>query len=175
MGRYEDFQSVTRHALRHSCKTLGLPLDASSEAELLAEYGRLAAFPDVAQALSSLGRFTRAILSNGSPAMLEAVLRHSGLSRHFDHVLSVDAVQIYKPHPKVYQFAADQLGTGPGEIGFVSSNFWDISGAASFGFRTFWLNRSRGLADELGQQPQLIVSDLSELVAHLLREDPYQA
>jgi 2-haloacid dehalogenase len=115
------------------------------------------------------------ILSNGSPVMLEAVLRHSGLSSHFDQVLSVDAVQIYKPHPRVYRFAADRLGMGPGEIGFVSSNFWDISGAASFGFRTFWLNRSQGLADELGQQPEAIVSDLSELAAHLLGENLHQA
>jgi 2-haloacid dehalogenase len=105
-----------------------------------------------------------AILSNGSPNMLRAVVNSNGLSETFECVLSVDTLKFYKPHPAVYQQAADQLKVPKEAIGFVSSNFWDVAGATSFGFQTFWLNRAQLPADELGVTPTATLQTLADLV-----------
>lgn len=167
MGRYEDFERVTADALGHACLALGVSLDEETRAALMDAYLRLAPHPEVPAALAALAAHARAILSNGSPRMLEAVVRHAGLQAAFDAVLSVDALKIYKPHPSVYQLAVDRLGVGANDIGFVSSNFWDISGAAAFGFRTFWINRSGHVPDRLGYQPVAMLSSLDQLAAQL--------
>ncbi len=163
MGRYEDFESITRAALAHSCKTLGLRLDGVASQAMLEEYRHLATYPEVPSALQSLRGTKLAILSNGSPEMLQAVVRNGGLEALFQAILSVDSLRIFKPHPSVYQLAVDRLGVRRESIAFVSSNFWDASGARSFGFRTFWINRAAAQPDELGYPPHRELKGLDEL------------
>ena len=167
MGRYEDFERVTSDALSHSGAALGLTLDGEARSALMNAYLHLSPYAEVPGALSSLASRKRAILSNGSPRMLEAVVGNAGLAGAFDAILSVDALKVFKPHPSVYQLAVDRLGVAAAEIGFVSSNFWDVSGAASFGFRTFWINRAGNVPDELGFRPVAVVSGLDQLAALL--------
>lgn len=163
MGRYEEFEAITSDALRYSCRTLGLPLAQTDATALLQSYRNLALFPEVRDALGTLQGRKRAILSNGSPAMLNELVKNTGVADSFDAVISVDELRIYKPWPAVYALVTRRLGVEPAEVGFVSSNFWDIAGATSFGFRTFWINRSAAVRDELGQQPYREISGLDEL------------
>ena len=163
MGRYEDFEAVTAAALRFACAALGLPWSAQSSAALMDQYVRLAPYPEVPGALDALTEHKLAILSNGSPSLLESLVRNTGLASHFAAVLSVDPLRIYKPHPSVYQLAVDQLGIEARDIAFISSNFWDAAGATAFGFRTFWINRSVAKPDELGLEPQAVLSSLDQL------------
>jgi 2-haloacid dehalogenase len=165
MGRYEDFSEVTAAALEHACTALGLSFDDGIRKRLLGAYLSLNPFPDAAPALAALG-LPKAILSNGCPAMLEPAVRHAGLDRVLDAVLSVDAVKAYKPDPRVYQLAADHFGVGRAEIGFVTSNFWDAAGAEAFGFRVFWINRAGTVPDRLGAAPEVLRA-LTELPARL--------
>jgi 2-haloacid dehalogenase len=167
MARYEDFERVTTDALVHATAALGLDLDGDARHALMDAYLHLSPYPEVPGALSALASRKRAILSNGSPRMLEAVVRNAGLATAFDAVLSIDGLKIFKPHPSVYQLAVDKLGVSAADIGFVSSNFWDVSGAASFGFRTFWINRAGNVPDELGFRPAGIVSRLDQLTGLL--------
>lgn len=163
MGRYEDFESVTRAALNYACGSLALALDDPTRQSLMEEYRHLSPYPEVSSALQSLAGRKLAILSNGSPDMLRAVVRNAGFEPLFHAVLSVDLVRVFKPHPRVYQLAVDQLGVPREGIVFVSSNYWDASGATSFGFRTFWINRARAQADALGYAPHCSLKSLDEL------------
>jgi 2-haloacid dehalogenase len=161
MGRYAPFSQVTKEALELSCAALSLPLDGERLGILLAEYRRLSLFPEVKHALEKL-KAKRAILSNGSPDMLDPLVAQSGLA--FDAVLSVDALRIFKPAPQVYQLAVDRLATPREEIGFVSSNGWDAAGAKSFGFRVYWINRADAPVERLGFQPDRVVKSLDEIL-----------
>ena len=157
MGRYEDFWQITRDALTFSCQALGLPCHSEQIDRLMDAYLTLSPFPDSAAALAALVGTPCAILSNGTPEMLRSVVRHAGLERRFEHVLSVDAVKIYKPHPSVYQLAVSHLGVTRHEIVFVSSNGWDVVGAKVFGFQAYWLNRSAAPLEALGVRPDRII------------------
>jgi len=163
MGRYEEFESITRAALTHSCAALGLDLDGAGSRLLLEEYRRLATYPDVHGVLQSLRGVKLAILSNGSPPMLHALVRNAGLDALFNAVLSVDPLRIFKPHPRVYRLAVDTLAVQPDRVAFVSSNYWDACGATSFGLRTFWVNRAGVQPDELGYRPHRILERLDQL------------
>jgi 2-haloacid dehalogenase len=163
MGRYEDFEHVTADALRYACRALGLSLSAEAATALRGEYLGLSLYPDVRDALEKVRGRRLAILSNGSPRMLEAVVQHAGLAGAFEDVISVDRLQIFKPHPSVYQLAVDALATPAATIAFVSSNYWDIAGATTFGFRTYWINRAGAQPDELGCAPTAVLSRLDEL------------
>ena len=161
MGRYVPFSQVTREALVYSCQALGLPIDTDGQQSLMREYLSLSLYPDVKSFLLSCPVGKRAILSNGSPDMLEPLVANSGLS--FDAVLSVDEVKLFKPVPSVYQLAVERLGVKKEEIGFVSSNCWDAAGAKSFGFRVWWINRGGAPVDRLGFPPDAILSTLGDL------------
>ncbi|MDH4095252.1 MAG: haloacid dehalogenase type II [Betaproteobacteria bacterium] len=160
MRRYAPFSQVTREALAYACQALKLPLASQQEDALMQQYLALAAYADVPDALASL-RGRKAILSNGSPDMLDPLVKHSGLA--FDAVLSVDAVKVFKPAPEVYQLAVDRLGVPKDAIGFVSSNCWDALGAKSFGFRVYWINRTGAPVDRLGFQPDGRLASLGDL------------
>jgi len=142
MGRYENFERVTRDSLRWACDNLKLDCDEARVAMLLEEYRRLKTFPEIAATLPRLKGRKLAILSNGTPAMLADLVWHNRLDTVLDATLSVDELKMYKPAPPVYQLAVDRLGVDARQIGFVSSNGWDAGGAKSFGFRTFWINRA---------------------------------
>jgi len=165
MRRYAPFSQITKDALEYCCAALKLPLDAGKADTLWQAYLRLAPYPDVPGALQALAGRKMAILTNGSPDMIDPLVKHSGLK--FDAVLSVDAVKQFKPVPEVYQLAIDRLGVAKESIGFVSSNCWDALGAKSFGFRVYWINRTGAPVDKLGFQPDGLLSTLGDLPAAL--------
>jgi 2-haloacid dehalogenase len=161
MGRYVPFSTVTREALGYACEALKLSLQQDHEEELMGQYLKLETFPDVADAFMKKPAGRIGILSNGSPDMLDPLVKHSGLK--FDAVLSVDEVKVFKPSPKVYQLAVDRFGVAKERIGFVSSNFWDAAGAKSFGFTVYWINRGGLAAERLGFQPDRVLKSLAAL------------
>jgi 2-haloacid dehalogenase len=163
MERYEDFWVVTGQALRYAMRRLGITATEAQVATLMDAYLTLLPFPEVPSALRALAGTPLAILSNGSPRMLESAVRSSGLDGVFAHVLSVDAIAMYKPSPRVYEMASRALGVEPGEILFVSSNGWDVAGASSFGFRTCWCNRVNAPAEELEATPDYEVDRLDAI------------
>ena len=163
MNDYADFWQVTREALVYACRSLGLRSAAAQQEELMQEYLHLEVYPDVTVGLKALPSERLAILSNGSPRMLEEVVENAGLRQAFATLLSVDKVRTYKPRPAVYQLAVEALKLKKREIGFVSSNYWDVAGAAAFGFPAFWLNRSNAVPDELGTAPEATITGLREL------------
>jgi 2-haloacid dehalogenase len=122
----------------------------------------LSPYAEVPQALSSFGEMKKAILSNGSPDMLEPLVAHSGLE--LDAVISVDELKVYKPAPQVYELASRKLRVSREKIGFVSSNCWDALGAKSFGFTVFWVNRARAPLDRLGFEPDRVLERLDEIL-----------
>ena len=171
MDRYEDFWAVTEKALRYACQQLGLSCDPATQRRLLESYYHLAAYPEVPAALARLAvNRTLVILSNGTPQMLAAVTRATGLTAVFDELISVEAVRVYKPSPRVYALLPQRLGVPPGEIGFVSSNAFDITGAKAFGLRTCWVNRQDATPDSLGYPPDVVVRTLAELADRLTAE-----
>ena len=167
MGRYEDFWAVTEAALRFALGRLGIVAGDEAVARLMAAYLSLATFPDVAGALAGLAGTPLGILSNGSPRMLDAAVRSSGLAGTFRHVLSVDAVRAYKPSPTVYELGPRAFGVPAGDILFVSSNAWDVAGAKAFGYGTCWCNRLAAPMDRLGVSPDFEVRTLDEIPGKL--------
>jgi 2-haloacid dehalogenase len=163
MGRYLDFEQVTLDALRAASRALSLSASQENQQHLMEAYLVLQPFPEVKQALSQLARRKRAILSNGSPHMLNATVEHAGLYDLLDAVISVDSLRIFKPHPSVYALVPLRLGVGKEQIGFVSSNYWDVCGAAAFGFNAYWINRANNPPEELGITPVATLSTLNDL------------
>jgi 2-haloacid dehalogenase len=159
----DDFAALTSRALDYALAALAIDLDENARTRLRDAYLTLSPFPDAAAALSALAPRPRWILSNGTAAMLEPLVRASGLGAHLDGVLSVDAAGIFKPSPRVYQLAVDQLRLPAPRIGFVSSNCWDALGAKAFGFTTFWINRLRAPVDRHGAPPDRIIGTLADL------------
>jgi 2-haloacid dehalogenase len=164
MERYEDFARVTEAALRTALAQLHITAGEAQVRQLLDAYLAPTVFPDAKAALEGLGDFPRAILSNGTLAMLEAAVRAAGIESHFAHIISVDRVKTYKPSPKVYQLALDALRLPVSEILFVSSNAWDAAGAKAFGYRVCWCNRSHVEMDGLGFEPDCVVTSLIEML-----------
>ncbi|MEJ2174988.1 MAG: haloacid dehalogenase type II [bacterium] len=169
MGRYLPFSTVTRDALAYACEALGLALDAAQSEALMQAYRALEPYPDVPHALEQLraGGRKLAILTNGSPDMIEPLVRHCKMEQTFDAVLSADALRTYKIAAPVYQLAVDRLGVSPQNIGFVSSNCWDALGAKNFGFHVWWINRQGAPVDRLDAQPDGMLKGLGELPARL--------
>ena len=165
-GHYIDFWTLTERALDHAlarCPTI----DRALRSTLLDGYFKLDAFPDARAALSAIHAkgFKTAILSNGSPRMLDGAVTAAGIAADLDAVLSVDAIRIYKPQPAVYAMAADALGIAPADVVFVSSNRWDVMGATAFGFKCVWVDRAN-LPDEYPEfAPVRVVRELSALPA----------
>lgn len=164
MGRYQNFWYVSDDALSYSLRKLGLGDTLNIRTQILEEYLSLQPFAEVEETLHSLKNISLTILSNGNPEMLLAVVENAGLTGFFAEIISVDQLKIYKPVMDVYQLAIDKLGVDKEEILFVTSNPWDASGAKSFGFHVCWVNRHNEPFDELNVQPDVVVSNLKELV-----------
>ncbi|MFO1352781.1 MAG: haloacid dehalogenase type II [Gammaproteobacteria bacterium] len=164
MGRYADFQQVTEDALDYALDSFDLG-DSGLRRDLMDAYFHLDCYPEVSTVLERLrhGNMRAAILSNGSPAMLEAAVASARLDGLFDAVLSVQEVGIFKPSPRVYQLAVDRLSTQPRAVCFLSSNAWDAAGAASFGFRAVWINRGGQRRERLPDPPEAEIQTLDEL------------
>ena len=189
MGRYEDFSAVTRDALVYTLNCLGLEYDDAAFARVMDRYLHLALYPDALLALEAMAEKKLAILSNGSPDMLNALVRNSGLHRILDAVISVDTNGIFKPAPQAYALIESTLKIPPRDVLFISSNPWDVCGAKAFGLNVAWIERVtpeamalaclesdtlapltmfkaiRTQMDELGFQPDYRIRALSELPA----------
>lgn len=171
MRRHADFAAVTADALDFALEALGRS-DSALRERLLELYQRLGAYPEVPDVLERLKRSGRrlAILSNGSPAMLDAAVRGAGLEGAFEAVLSVEEVGVYKPDPAVYGLATARLGVKAEGVAFVSSNGWDAAGAKAFGFGVVWCNRGSQPRERLGLEPDAEIATLEGLPATLGEE-----
>ena len=189
MRQYRDFAAVTRDSLTYTLKCLGLEYDDASFARIMEKYLHLDLYPDAMLALEAMAEKKLAILSNGSPDMLNALVRHSGLQPILDAVISVDSKRIFKPSPDVYALIESTLKIPPADVLFISSNPWDVCGAKSFGLNVAWIERVtpeamalaclesdtlppstmfkaiRTQMDELGFLPDYRIRALSELPA----------
>lgn len=166
MERYTDFDTLTAHAFDYVAAAHRLTFDAAARAAAIDAWSHLPAFADARATLEALrarGAKT-AVLSNGTPHALARTLATAGLTEHFDAVLSVDTVRKFKPHPAVYRLATERFATSPERIAFVSSNGWDATGAAEFGFSVRWCNRSGAPAETFGEPPERTISSLGELL-----------
>jgi 2-haloacid dehalogenase len=165
-GRHADFWQVTGDALDFALETLAIEKSGLRD-RLMNLYLTLEPFPEVPEVLRRLktAGLRTAILSNGSPMMLDAAVRGSGLGTLVDAVLSVESVGVYKPHPKVYQLAIDRLGIPPAAIAFQSSNAWDAYAASAFGMQVVWCNRYGQRPERLPGKPDRMVRSLAELPA----------
>jgi len=141
MGRYANFNSITRDSLAYSLRVLGLSADADVFDRIMDKYLALDLYPDALATLAAMNDRPHANLSNGSPAALQALVKASGLDRVLHATISVDAVKIFKPSPQAYALIQPALGVDPAEVLFVSSNPWDVCGAKAFGLKVAWIER----------------------------------
>jgi 2-haloacid dehalogenase len=165
-GHYADFWTLTERALDYAFERVPT-VSRALRTNLLDAYLTLDAFADARAALAELKARGRriAILSNGTPRMLDAAVQASGIAALCDAILSVDTVRMYKPRPEVYALVTGRFGVKPDAVVFASSNRWDIMGAASFGFRPVWVNRSRMPEEYPDKPPIRVVHDLSALAS----------
>jgi len=163
-NQHADFRQVTSDALDFTLETLGLE-SAALHARLMDAYHRLDAFPEVPAVLERLQAkgIQTAILSNGTPEMLQTAVSNAGIAGLLDAVLSVEEAGVYKPHPKVYQLAVERLGVERQSISFQSSNAWDAWAASAFGMRVVWCNRYGQRRERLPGRPEYEVRSLDEL------------
>ncbi len=164
MGRYEDFWTLTEQSLDTALATLGID-GGEHRQTLLDAYWRLDCYeevPSVLKALKDNGARV-AILSNGSPQMLDAAVRAAGLDRVFDEVFSTDILKTYKTHESVYELVTNHFRIYPETVSFQSSNRWDVAGATAFGFKTVWLNRIAAPDEYPDLPPAAVLTDLNGL------------
>lgn len=156
--RYADFLQVTNDALGFTLEQLGLSRDAGTMAALLADYRHLRPHPETLAALTALREagLAMAVLSNGTPDMLDDALGNADVRDLLDAVLSVDPLRRYKIAPDVYRLGTNHFGLPASAILFVSSNGWDIGGAGWFGYTTFWINRAGAATERLGITPDFV-------------------
>ena len=168
MDDYTDFWTVTGEALDFALDAVGIRDEAIRD-KLLNAYLTLDAYPEVPEMLAKLkvDGLKTAILTNGSPDMVQGAIDSAGIGDMLDEAFSVDAVKIFKPHDSVYQLAVDGFGLEPNRICFMSSNAWDVAGAANFGFRVVWVNRYGQPPERLPGAAEHTIPDLSHLPALL--------
>jgi 2-haloacid dehalogenase len=163
-GVHAGFWQVTQDGLDYALEAHGMA-DPELRARLLQLYWELEAYPEVPGMLKTLkaGGFTTAILSNGSPDMLEGAVENAGIGDDLDAVLSVETVGVFKPDPSVYALVGDHFGCARREVLFVSSNCWDACAGAGYGFRAVWANRAGEPMDRLPWRPAHVLSDLTAI------------
>ena len=169
LDRYVDFWRITADGLDYALDAHGVD-DAALRDDLLHAYLRLDCYPEAPGVLNTLrgAGLRTAILSNGSPMMLEAAVESAGIGDALDAVISVDELGVYKPSPEVYQLAMDELEIGRDQVSFQSSNAWDAAAAATFGFRVAWCNRFGQARERLPDAPDVEIRTLDELPAIVL-------
>ena len=164
MKRHKDFWQVTEDSLDKSMKTFSI--DSSMKNELLDLYKKLSPYSEVKGVLSSLKekKYKLAILSNGTPALLNELVKSNNLENIFDDLFSVEEVEIYKPDSKVYDMPIKKYQIKAEEIAFLSANTWDVSGGGNYGYNAVWVNRNKNIFDNLDYKPKNEVSDLTQLI-----------
>ncbi len=165
MGDYVEFWKLTGDGLDYAMAALGIK-DKKLRKRLMDIYMRLDAYPEVKGVLKKLNKagIKTAILSNGSPKMLDAAVKNAGIGPLLDDVISVHRLRIYKPHPSVYRLAVKDLKVKAGRICFMSSNAWDAAGAAHYGFRVVWVNRFGQPKELLPGKPEHEIKNLKALL-----------
>ena len=169
MNRYTNYDLITKYALEFACDVYGMK-DEEVKKNILEAHSMLDCYPDVKEVLKALkdaGKIT-SVLSNGSPQKLIIALKNAGVDNLLDSVYSTEQVKTYKPSPAVYEFVEEQLALPRNKICFISSNSWDIAGAASYGFNSVWINRYKRTPEYLPYQADKEISELSELTSILL-------
>jgi 2-haloacid dehalogenase len=164
-GEHTDFWRVTQDGLDWALELRGLSADRALRERLLSLYWQLQAYPEVPQMLRRLkaAGINTAILSNGSPDMLQGAVQSASLAELLDDVLSVESVGVFKPAPQVYDMVLQRFGVAKHHVLFVSSNGWDAAAAASYGFVTAWVNRAGLPIDRLPGQPNHVLQDLTAI------------
>ncbi len=165
MGAYEDFWTVTENSLDYALASYGISENGLRD-DLMNAYLKLSCFDEVMDVLKTLKQhdIQTAILSNGSPAMLEGAVENSGVGEYIDACISVDVVRVYKPTAEVYQLPCTIFGIQPSQVSFQSSNCWDAIGGAHFGYQVAWCNRYGQQLDRLPAKPQVEIQNLTELL-----------
>ena len=166
-GSYIDFWSITQNSLDFALETHDLQNHLELKERLLALYWELQPYAEVSQMLKELKKngIKTAILSNGSPEMLSGAVKSSNLDEDIDEIISVETVKVFKPSAQVYKQVEHIIGCSKSDVLFVSSNGWDIAGAAGFGFKTAWVNRLQDPIDRLPHKPMHIVEDLTSIAS----------
>ena len=164
MKRHKDFWQVTEDSLDKSMRKY--KIDSSMKNELLDLYKILSPFIEVPEVLKSLKekKFKLAILSNGTPALLEQLVKSNNLENLFDDIFSIEEVGIYKPDSKVYDLPIKEYQISKNEVAFLSSNTWDVSGGGNYGYNSIWVNRNQNIFDNLDYNPRYKINNLLELL-----------
>lgn len=167
MDRYENFDELTARAARFAARRLGVPLGEEQIAELVAAWTVMPAFPDALDALRAVHALGGGcgVLTNGTPGTAALALESAGMTGYVDTILSVDAVGVYKPSPRVYAMVGDCYARPAADCILVTANGWDGTGAAEFGMRVAWYNRAGATAETFGVPPTWTIGNLSELAA----------
>ena len=162
---HTDFWEVTQDGLDWALEKCGVDGDAELRERLLALYWELKAYPEVPEMLQTLktAGLDTAILSNGSPDMLDGAVQSAGIETLLDDNLSVQSVGIFKPDSRVYDLVGQRFGCAKDEVLFVSSNGWDAAGATGYGFTTAWVNRSGEPMDRMPWKPKHVLRDLTDI------------
>ena len=164
MGRHRDFWQITEDSLDKSMKNFKIP--SSMRNELLKLYKVLTPFKEVPETLRSLKekKYKLAILSNGTPQLLNNLVKKNKLENLFDEIFSIENAGIYKPNSKVYDLPIKKYRIKKNEVAFLSSNTWDVSGGGNYGYKAIWVNRNKSIFDNLDYKPNYEIKDLSELL-----------
>ena len=164
MNRHKDFWKITEDSLDKSMKFF--KIDNSMRNDLLDLYKVLSPFSEVKETLNKLKKkdFKLAILSNGTPSLLENLVKNNNLENIFDDIFSIEEVGIFKPDSKVYELPVNKYNIKKDEILFLSANTWDVSGGGNYGYNSVWVNRNKNIFDNLDYQPINEIHDLSELL-----------
>ena len=164
MKKHKDFWQITEDSLDKSMKVFNI--DNNLKNELLNLYKILSPYPEVKKVLKDLKekKFKLAILSNGTPKLLEELVRNNNLNNLFDDLFSVEEVKIYKPDSRVYDLPIKKYNIKPNEIIFLSANTWDVSGGGNFGYNSIWVNRNKSHFDNLDYLPKNEIGNLTQLL-----------
>tara|TARA_B100001029_G_scaffold118590_1_gene98336 strand:+ start:555 stop:1214 length:660 start_codon:yes stop_codon:yes gene_type:complete len=164
MKRHKNFWQITEDSLDKSMEVF--KIDKSMKNELLNLYKVLSPYPEVKRVLENLKKknLKLAILSNGTPDLINELVKSNDLNDLFDDLFSIEEVKIYKPDTKVYDLPVKKYNIKPGEITFLSANTWDVSGGGNYGYNSIWVNRNKSSFDKLDYQPKLIIDNLSQLL-----------
>ena len=164
MGRHKDFWQITEDSLDKSMRTFNI--DPHMKKELLDLYKILSPFEEVPETLKTLKKnnFKLAILSNGTPSLLNELVKKNNLSNLFDDLFSIEDVGIYKPVSKVYDLPVKKYKIKKNEIAFLSANTWDVSGGGNYGYQSIWVNRNNNIFDNLDYKPNHEIKNLSKLM-----------
>tara|TARA_B100000029_G_scaffold403619_1_gene403440 strand:+ start:3510 stop:4172 length:663 start_codon:yes stop_codon:yes gene_type:complete len=164
MKKHKDFWQITEDSLDKSM--VAFKIDKSMKSELLNLYRELSPYPEVKNVLEELNNksFKIAILSNGTPSLLNHLVKSSNLENLFDDIFSIEEVRIYKPDPKVYDIPVNKYKVKKAEITFLSANTWDVSGGGNYGYNSIWVNRSNNVFDNLDYKPKNEIINLEQLL-----------